>query len=120
MDIPTLGVTLNNENITVEKGCYSWSEGGESVTTDASSPDQIADKMEGNKIKPNSELALNFSKIPSIVRVVDWSESKNNSFAFDNDKILVPNDNGIYIYEIIGEWEDGQGSFTIKLIVSDE
>lgn len=120
MNIPILKVTFNAENISVEKGSYSWDIGGESVAVDAASPDQIADKMNGNKIRPKSELALNFSEKPDKINVIDWSELKNNSFIFDKDKIIVPKEEGTYIYEIVGEWKEGQVSFTIKVIISNE
>lgn len=120
MNLPKLKVTFDTENISVEKGGYNWDTEKESITADAASPEEIADKMEGNKVKPESELMLDFSEKPNKVNIVDWSELKNNSYTFNNDKIIVPKKEGIYIYEIIGVWEQGQVSFTIKLIVSNE
>lgn len=120
MNIPTLKVTFNSEDISVEKGGYSWEKDGESVTVDAESPEQIANKMEGNKIEPESELVLNFSEEPISVNIIDWSELKGNSYSFNNDKIIAPKEEGTYVYEIVSKWSEGQVSFTIKVIVSNE
>lgn len=120
MNLPTLKVIFDTENILVKKGGYNWDTGKESIIADSESPDQIADKMEGTEVKPESELMLDFSKKPNKVNVIDWSKLKNNSYTFDNDKIIVPKEEGTYIYEIIAEWEQGQVSFTIKVIVSKE
>lgn len=117
INIPELGIVFDTENITVEKGGYSWNYDGKSVIVDAASPNQIAENMTGNKIEPNAELTFKFSEAPNKLTVVDWSEIKNNLFDFNNDKIIAPKEKGTYIYEIIGEWEEGQVSFTIKLIV---
>ena len=119
MNIPTLNVTCGSENILVEKGGYTWSTGNESITVDAASPEQIADKMEGNKVLPESQLTLSFSETPNKVNVVDWSKTQNNTFTFENNKMIVPKEEGTYVYEVIGEWEQGQISFTIKLVVSN-
>lgn len=120
MNIPTLKVTFNSKDISVEKGGYSWDKGGESIIVDAATPEQIADKMEGNKIVPESELILSFSEEPINVNIIDWSELKGNSYTFNNDKFIAPKEEGTYIYEIVSEWREGQVSFTIKVIVSNE
>lgn len=119
-NIPSLEVAYEGENLSVEKGGYSWDTGKVSINADSASPDQIADKMAGDRIKPQGHLILNFSENPNKVSVVDWSESKNGSFNFDNAKIVVPKEEGTYIYEIIGHWKQGQVSFTIKVIVSND
>lgn len=120
MNIPTLKVTSNSKDILVEKGVYSWNKGGESIKVDAASPEQIAAKMEGNKIVPESELILSFSEEPINVNIIDRSELKGNPYTFNNNKIIAPKEEGTYIYEIISEWSEGQVSFTIKVIVSNE
>lgn len=119
MNIPTLNIICDTENIVVEKGGYTWNTGNKTVAVDAASPDQIADKMEGNKVLPESQLTLSFSTTPNEVSVIDWSDTKNSSFTFDNDKIITPKEEGTYVYEVIGEWEQGQVSFTIKLVISN-
>lgn len=120
MNLPTLKVAFDTKDILVEKGGYNWDTGKESIIADSASPNQIADKMEGTEVKPESGLMLDFSEKPNKVSVIDWSKVKNNSYTFDNDKIVVPKEEGTYTYEIVAEWEQGQVSFAIKVIVSKE
>ena len=42
---------------------------------------------------------------------------KNDSFTFDNEKIIVPKEEVTYMYEIIGEWGQGTVSYVVKVIV---
>ena len=118
IDIPTLKVTYNQESISVEKGGFQWTTKTQSITTDAASPDQIAEKMEGNEVPSQGELKLSFSRKPNKVTVVDWSVEKDNSYTFDDNTIIVPKEKGTYIYEIIGYWDEGHVSYTIKVIVN--
>lgn len=45
-------------------------------------------------------------------------ESNISPYIFENNKFVAPQEEGIYVYEIIGEWDKGEISFTIKVIVS--
>ena len=119
MNIPTLMITYDTNNIAIKKGGYSWNTGKEAVTVDAVSPEQITSKMTGNTVLPQSQLTLNFSSVPIEVNIIDWSEKGQNTFTLDHYTITTPTEEGTYIYEVIGKWEQGQVSFIMKLIVSD-
>ena len=119
MNIPTLMITYDTNNIAIEKGGYSWNTGKESVTVDTESPEQIGSKMKGTTVLPQSQLTLNFSSVPIEINIVDWSEKGQNTFTLDHYTITTPAEEGTYIYEVIGKWEQGQVSFIMKLIVSD-
>lgn len=120
LNIPTLEVTTDGTEISVEKGAYSWDTEKHSVSVDAASWEQIAEKMEGTKIAPQSELILDFSKQPNRVSIMNQNYSGTNipSYTFADNKLVVPEEEGTYVYEIIGGWDEGEISFTIKVIVS--
>ena len=120
LNIPTLEVTMDGTEISVEKGAYSWDTGKHSVSVDAASWEQIAEKMEGTKIAPQSELILDFSKQPNRVSIMNQNYSGTNipSYTFADNKLVVSEEEGTYVYEIIGGWDEGEISFTIKVIVS--
>ena len=120
LNIPTLEVTTDGTKISVEKGSYSWDTGKHSVSVDAANWEQIAEKMEGTKIVPQSELILDFSKQPNRVSIMNQNYSRTNipSYTFADNKLVVPEEEGTYVYEIIGGWVEGEISFTIKVIVS--
>ena len=123
--VPELNVSANNSEISVSRGGYEWTNNvgfsnKETVTADSASPEQIADTMSGNKVKTQSEIILSFSEKPKNVKIIAWGESKDNKYTYDNDKLIVPQEKGTYIYEVFGEWTQGHVSYTIKIIVTDE
>lgn len=123
--IPDLKVSVDGSEILVSRGGYEWTNNigfskKENVTADSASPEQIAETMSGNKVKPQSELILSFSEKPKNVEIIAWGESKENKYTYANDKLIVPQEKGTYIYEVFGEWTQGHVSYTIKIIVSDE
>lgn len=124
-NIPDLKVYVDGAEILVFRGGYEWTNNvgfskKETVTADSASPEQIADTMSGNKVKPKSELLLSFSEKPKNVEIIAWGESKENKYTYDNDKLIVPQEKGTYIYEVFGEWTQGHVSYTIKVIVTNE
>ncbi len=123
IEVPSLKVVHDNESISVEKGGYQWTKNlglfqKQSVIADSASPDQISETMEGDEVPPQSELKLNFSEKPNKVTVADWSISKDSAHTFKDNTLILPKENGTYIYEIIGYWDEGQVSYTIKIIVN--
>lgn len=120
-NLPDLKVSVDDAEILVSRGRYKWTfSNKESVIADSDSPEQIAENMNGNKVKPQSELILSFSEKPKNVEIIAWGESKENKYTYDNDKLIVPQEKGTYIYEVSGEWTQGQVSYTIKVVVTNE
>lgn len=121
-NIPSLKVTFENENILVEKGGYKWTKkiglvSNQSIIVDAAGLEGIANNMQGDEVIPEAELILDFSEKPNDVTIVEWENSNNSSYKLGDNKIIVPKEEGIYIYEIIGKWNEGEVSYTIKIIV---
>lgn len=120
---PSLNIVCDNQSISVEKGGFKWTTkewlfNKKSVVADSASPEQIAANMDGNTVLPQAELKLEFSKKPNEVTVIDWSKSKDNAYTLKDNSIIAPKESGIYIYEIIGKWDEGQVSYTIKIIIN--
>lgn len=125
ISIPDLKISTNGFEILVSKGGYEWTNNvglssKETIIADTASPDQIAKTMNGNKVKPQSELILDFSEKPNNVKVIPWGELKDTPYTFTDEKIIVPKEKGIYIYEVLGEWIQGYVSYTVKVIVTNE
>ncbi|MBS5938402.1 hypothetical protein E5347_06510 [Clostridium sartagoforme] len=123
--IPDLKISTNGSDILVSKGSYEWSNNvglftKETINADSESPEQIAETIDGNEVNPQSELTLDFSEKPNNVKVIAWGDSKDTTYTYTDDKIIVPNEKGIYIYEVFGEWNQGYVSYTIKIIVTNE
>lgn len=125
VSVPDLKVSTNGSEILVSRGGYKWTNNTnlfkkETVVADSASPTQIANTMSGNKVNPQSELSLNFSQKPDSVKVIPFGELKDNKFTYTNEKIIVPKEKGTYIYEIVGNWSQGDVSYIVKVIVTNE
>lgn len=118
-DIPSLTVTNDNQKITVKRGGYSWTVKNTNITTDTDGPEKIAENMEGDIVLPNTQLNMKFTQTPSKVNVIYWGELKDVEYSFTENSIIVPKKEGIYVFEVAGEWEQGRVSYTIKIIVKN-
>ncbi len=122
-NVPSLKIISKNNPISVEEGGYKWTttEGSSKNTTiyDHASAEQIAHNMEGSKVLPQEKLHLTFTQKPNNVEVLYRGELKNVDYSFTNEIIIVPKNEGIYVFEIIGDWAQGRASYTIKIIVDN-
>lgn len=122
--IPNLKIISDNQEISVEKGGYEWTAKvglfrEQHIVADTASPDQIAKEMTGDKVTTQSQLNLEFTEKPDKVTVIPWGEVKDVEYTSTEDTIIVPEKEGIYIFEVIGEWSQGKVSYTTKLIVEN-
>lgn len=90
ISVPDLKISTNSFEILVIKGGYEWTNNvglfrKETVNADLATPEQIAETMDGNKVKAQSELILDFSEKTNNVNVVAWGESKDNAYTFTNE-----------------------------------
>ena len=97
MDIPDLEVMYKGEVIEVMKGGYNWTTksglwGEESVIVDEASPEE-----------------------PISFKVVNWGEPGECELTAAPNTLTIPEEEGTYIIEVIGEWKEGQVSCTFKI-----
>lgn len=124
MDVPNLEITSDNQEILVEKGGYEWTKRvglfkKESIVACAASPEEIAKAMTGDKITSQAKLNLDFTDKPDKVTVIPWGELKDEEYTSTEETITIPKKEGIYIFEVIGEWSQGKVSYIIKLIAEN-
>ncbi len=121
-EVPDLKITFENRDIEVKKGAYEWTVkeryGSNTIIKDIDSSEKIAEYMEGNNVLPQAKLNLLFSQEPNNVEVIYWGNIKSVNYKFTNNEIVVPREEGVYGFEIIGQWNQGKVSYTIKIIVS--
>lgn len=123
-NIPSLKISSDNQEISVEKGEYEWTTKvwfltDQSIIADAASPEQIAKEMTGDKVTSETQLNLEFTEKPNKVTVIPWGEFKDVEYTSTEDTIIVPKKEGTYIFEVIGEWNQGKVSYTTKVIVEN-
>ena len=116
--IPELKITTNHEDVVVIRGGYSWTTHlNESEIADTDSPLQIANDIEGTYVLPESQLKLQFTKVPNRITVLDWHEKGADEWISSKDTFTTPAEKGTYIFEIIADWEQGTVSYITKLII---
>lgn len=114
LDIPKLKVTCEDVEIEVSRGGFQW-DGAE---TKSESPDIIAGRMKGNIVAPNAELRLEFTKESENIEVYTYENNESLEYEnFQDKKITVPKEEGIYVFYIKGFWEKGDVGYIVKIIV---
>lgn len=73
--------------------------------------------MKGNKISGNSNLNLKFSENPNSIEVLNWKNEMLSKYEIKEHGIIVPQEEGEYIFEIIGDWDKGKVSYVVKILV---
>ena len=114
LDIPKLKVTYEDMEIEVIRGGYQW----DGVDTKTESPHITAEKMKGNIVAPNAKLRLEFTKEPENIEVYTYENNESLEYEnFQDEKITVPKEEGIYVFYIKGFWEKGDVGYIVKIIV---
>ncbi len=109
---PTLEISSGDETIDAKMGTSSWTiidNSGDNVTinSDSEGPVELVKDMLELEVAPNSSLELNFSSEPDKVRVNIWEDDKELKQVVNNMEITSPDKEGLVVYEVIGEWEQG-------------
>lgn len=111
-DLPTLKVVSENEIITAEVGTSSWTinnKDGSKTTmeSDTAGPVELVKESDSLKVSSGYTLELDFSVAPKDITVNIWEENKQLEQDSTDMKIVVPNSEGLIIYEVIANWEEG-------------
>lgn len=116
---PPVSIKIGETSYRMERGSYSWSKEllfeTEMVIADAASPYQIAQEIDTYTVKKNDTMEIVTSGNPYLSVYLWDSSGRINEMQITDKKITAPDDSGEYIYEVFGEWENGDGSYTIVL-----
>ncbi|MFS0674142.1 hypothetical protein [Ornithinibacillus sp. 179-J 7C1 HS] len=118
---PPVSMKIGDTSHSMKRGSYSWSKQGlfqtESIIADAASPYQIGKEMEPITVEKNSVLEIETSGNPTLSAYLWDYTGRTNDIPITDHQITAPDESGEYIYEVFGEWEKGDGSYTIVLKV---
>ena len=112
-DLPTLKVVFENEIIKAEVGTSSWTinnKDGTKTTTesDTAGPVELVKESDSLEVSPGYTLELDFSVAPKDITVNIWEENKQLEQDATDMKIVVPDSEGLIIYEVLANWEIGR------------
>lgn len=123
---PTPEITVNGETVPFEKGGFSWRFNGGEIMTDSLAPQQIAEEMEAYPVDSATEMKVSFAYAPTSIQVRSWKEegstlSHSSSVPISGGKrIALPEEAGVYAFNLICKWPEGKANFVVKLQIGDE
>lgn len=90
---------------------------------------EMLENLEALIVNKNEDVKMKFSQEPysykinlldsSITESINYDEIKLEQYPSENLVLKTPSKSGIYFFEIIGNWEDGEIKYTIKIQVED-
>ncbi|MGM0838235.1 MAG: hypothetical protein ACQEV7_19010 [Bacillota bacterium] len=100
-----------------EPGSYDWTERNgdieESVTVEADTPKIIGARMDAVYLEPEEKVAIKFDSdfVPELQVFVHLEDRNTEEVALEGNTIILPSEKGRYIYEVHGEWPEGNASY---------
>lgn len=112
---------VNGTEYDMENGWFRWKrKTGDSIEvtqTDAMSPDQIAEDLEGVSIKPEEMITIAVEEDPDLEAYLWDQDERVGEIEIRDSQIIALLDKGRYIYEIIATWSNGERSYTFVVEV---
>ncbi len=114
-------VNIDGKDYEMNRGGYQWSVkrglSTQVVSTDHASPNQMAENIDPISVKPNQEVNIQIEDNPKI-KVHLWNETGlENEIEHNNNVIVLPSQQGKYIYEVAAEWKNGNISYVFVVDV---
>ncbi|MGN7117441.1 hypothetical protein [Lysinibacillus odysseyi] len=103
----------------IKAGAYRWERrdglGTEIVQTDHASPYQSSKYIEAIHTNSNQKIEIKIEEDPAI-KVYLWNENgREKEIKLEDNQIVLPSDNGKYIYEVAADWPNGTISYTFVI-----
>ncbi|HWO78265.1 MAG TPA: hypothetical protein VNM69_20560 [Bacillus sp. (in: firmicutes)] len=107
----------------MEAGNYRWERkqgfNTEVVQTDAASPYQIAEHFSPISSNSHSKVDIVIENDPKITVYLWNKEGRLKEIDIKNNQISIPENKGRYIYEVVGQWDNGEVSYTFVVNIND-
>ncbi|AOT00740.1 hypothetical protein ESP131_10905 [Exiguobacterium sp. U13-1] len=121
---PEPNATIEDREVKVYTGTYSWSGMFRGETADAKS--EAVDLVKGDPstpANPEDQLTIRFKEGPASksVTIVLWSVEDNKKIKSykKTGQITVPSTPGKYVYQITADWKEGDGDFAFPIEVNE-
>lgn len=119
---PAPTITVGDNKVTAAQGSYCWDGFFNSICADTSSPPEMIknQKLKPVIVSPGSELKIEFKSEPkeNTMEVNIWlSNEEIENVPLSENVILLPKENGVYIYDVSAKWEKGSSSYAFVIEV---
>jgi hypothetical protein len=113
--LPTATADIGATHVSLARGSYCWSSGGQATCADSAPPDML---LQTGYLKPfeaaaGSMVKVTFSSQPSKVDVSVDGKSSGSGATF-----TLPGSPGRYVYTVAGVWPEGDVGFFVPVDVT--
>lgn len=116
--VPTSGeIIVHSDKYEMIPGDYVSKGEPEIQSVDTPSVLEFSEEFETLTVNKNSNIEIIIKENPSLT-VFQWNEDEQTKeVALKDNKLNVPQKEGIYIYEVKAKWENGEASFIFDVEV---
>ena len=119
---PKPKVMIDGDEIPFTQGSYCWTGlfSAKCVDMHYGGPFEMGTKHRPTAVSPNGEIRIQFQEPPlkGMLKITQWSDENNMQLVpAQNGKIKVPNEEGIFVYEIEARWSGGSSSYAFSIEV---
>ncbi|WLR57299.1 hypothetical protein LC048_10805 [Mesobacillus subterraneus] len=119
---PSPIITVDGKKLEVARGSYCWDGLFNATCADTISPPMLIEHHEINPviISPESEVKIEYKKEPeeNTLGVTRWlNNNEVEDVSLNNNVLVVPNEKGVYIYDVHARWEKGDSSYAFVIEV---
>ena len=119
VEIPTVMAVTNNQTMESVRGSYCWHSDGESVCVDTAAPHEMIaeENLPYIKVKPNEELAFQYSQNPTSITIQQWEQNYDYKEIATTARFKAPSEKGKYIISALARFSNGDLTDTIAIEV---
>jgi len=119
---PTPSITVEEKKVESVQGSYCWEALLRGVCADMISPPELIEFQELKPVvvSPQSRLKIEFKKEPkeNTLIVNRWlTNGEIENVPISDNVVLLPNEKGIYVYDVSARWDNGSSSYAFVIEV---
>ncbi len=114
---PIPKLTYQGEPVKVIQGSYGWTTFTKGVQAESPIPPELVKNIIPTSVVPQANLKVTFDYKPNGVDLMLWTKAGPRGYNIDHNTIIMPEDKGIYVFEIKGEWDQGDSIYAFKIKV---
>ncbi len=88
------------------------------VQAESPIPPELVKNIIPTFVVPQANVKVTFDYKPNVVDVMLWTTAGPRGYNNDDNTIIMPEDKGIYVFEIKGEWDQGDSIYAFKIKVN--
>ncbi|MGF9976811.1 hypothetical protein ABE042_10400 [Viridibacillus arvi] len=112
-------IIVDNKEYNLIHGYYTYKdETVEAKKLDPFSPMESANRFDTLIVEKNSEIKIELDKKATFITVIQLNEDgKVEEVPLNGNVLTVPAEEGYYVYEVVGKWENGETTLVFDIDV---